>query len=210
MPSKSDELAEYIHKTVKNLQEKYKDNSSWAKKQLALLRRVANRSIGDSPETWGVLYGKQFPKSLQGTGQEDPTWGEKAAFLTLTLYAVHQQSKRHGVHIEPEKGSQPQTLGAAVREFHNATTKDPNKELFDSSVYRRFIIMVQSRTIEDAAYHLRSLIKLFRTQDSILLDYGALARDLYDFQDPGRRKAVQLNWARQLYQSTPTPETSQD
>ena len=206
MSSKSYELAEYIHETVKNLQDKYQDNSSWAKKQLALLRRVANRSIGDSPETWDILYDKRFPESLKGTGREDPTWGEKAAFFTLTLYAVHQQSKRHGVHVEPEKGSQPQTLGAAVREFHNATKKDADKELFDSSIYRRFITMVQSQTIEDAAYHLRSLIKLFRTQDSILLDYGKLAKELYYFQNPKYRKAVQLSWARQLYQSNPSQD----
>ena len=208
MSSKSDELAKYIHKTVERLQDEYKDNSSWAKKQLALLRRVANRSIGDSPETWDVLYDKSFPESLIGMGQEDPTWGEKAAFFALTLYAVHQQSKRHGVHVKTEEGSQPQTLGVAVREFHNATKKDPDKELFDSSIYRRFITMVHSQTIEGVAHHLRSLIKLFRTQDSITLDYSALAKDLYDFQDPGRRKAVQLNWARQLYQS-PIPVTSQ-
>lgn len=207
MSSKSDELAEYIRDTVERLQDKYKDNSSWAKKQLALLRRVANRSIGDSPETWGILYDKRFPESLKGTGQEDPpTWGEKAAFFTLTLYAVHQQSKRHGVHVETKKGSQPQTLGVAVREFHNATKKDPDKELFDSSIYRRFITMVHSQTIEDAAYHLRSLIKLFRTQDSILLDYGELAKDLYYFQNPKCRKAVQLSWARQLYQSNPSQD----
>ena len=206
MSSKSYELAEYIHETVKNLQDKYQDNSSWAKKQLALLRRVANRSIGDSPETWSILYDKRFPESLKGTGQKDPTWGEKAAFFTLTLYAVHQQSKRHGVHVKTGKGSQPQTLGAAVREFHNATKKDPDKELFDSSIYRRFITMVQSQTIEDAAYHLRSLIKLFRTQDSILLDYGELAKELYGFQNPKRRKAVQLSWARQLYQSNPSKD----
>lgn len=206
MSSKSYELAEYIHETVKNLQDKYQDNSSWAKKQLALLRRVANRSIGDSPETWSILYDKRFPESLKGTGQKDPTWGEKAAFFTLTLYAVHQQSKRHGVHVKTGKGSQPQTLGAAVREFHNATKKDPDKELFDSSIYRRFITMVQSQTIEDAAYHLRSLIKLFRTQDSILLDYGELAKELYGFQNPKRRKAVQLSWARQLYQSNPSQD----
>ena len=206
MSSKSYELAKYIQETVKNLQDKYQDNSSWAKKQLALLRRVANRSIGDSPETWSILYDKRFPESLKGTGQKDPTWGEKAAFFTLTLYAVHQQSKRHGVHVKTGKGLQPQTLGAAVREFHNATKKDPDKELFDSSIYRRFITMVQSQTIEDAAYHLRSLIKLFRTQDSILLDYGELAKELYDFQNPKLRKTVQLSWARQLYQSNPSQD----
>ena len=206
MPSKSDELAKYIRDTVEKLQDEYKNNSSWAKKQLALLRHVANRSIGDSPETWSILYDKRFPESLKGTGGEDPTWGEKAAFFTLTLYAVHQQSKRHGVHVETKKGSQPQTLGAAVREFHNATKKDPDKELFDSSIYRRFITMVHSQTIEDAAYHLRSLIKLFRTQDSILLDYGELAKDLYYFQNPKCRKAVQLSWARQLYQSNPSQD----
>lgn len=209
MSSNSKELAKYICKTVAALQKEYKNNSSWAKKRLATLRHVANRSIGDSPETWNVLYGESFPKSLIGMGQ-NPTRGEKAAFLTLTLYAVHQQSKKHDVHVKSKKGSQPRTLGTAVREFHNATKTDPDKELFDSTIYRRFIIMVQSRTIEDAAYHLRSLIKLFRTQDSITLDYGALAKELYFFQNPGCRKAVQLNWARQLYQSTPTPETSQD
>ena len=206
MSSNSKELAKYICKTVAALQKEYKNNSSWAKKRLATLRHVANRSIGDSPETWSILYDKRFPESLKGTGQKDPTWGEKAAFFTLTLYAVHQQSKRHGVHVKTGKGSQPQTLGAAVREFHNATKKDPDKELFDSSIYRRFITMVHSQTIEDAAYHLRSLIKLFRTQDSILLDYSELAKDLYYFQNPKCRKAVQLSWARQLYQSNPSQD----
>lgn len=203
MSSKSNDLAAYIYHTVGKLQDGYKDNSSWAKERLATLRHVANRSIGDSPETWDVLYYESFPESLIGMGQ-NPTRGEQAAFLTLTLYAVHQQSKRHGVHVKTEKGSRPRTLGTAVREFATAT----GTELFDSSLYRRFTAMVQSQTIEGVAHHLRSLIKLFRTQDSITLDYGALAKDLYYFQDPGRRKAVQLNWARQLYQS-PIPVTSQ-
>ena len=185
MSSKSNDLAAYIYHTVGKLQDGYKDNSSWAKERLATLRHVANRSIGDSPETWDVLYDESFPESLIGMGQ-NPTRGEQAAFLTLTLYAVHQQSKRHGVHVKTEKGSRPRTLGTAVREFATAT----GTELFDSSLYRRFTAMVQSQTIEGVAHHLRSLIKLFRTQDSITLDYGALAKDLYYFQDPGRRKAV--------------------
>ena len=158
MSSKSNDLAAYIYHTVGKLQDGYKDNSSWAKERLAILRHVANRSIGDSPETWDVLYDESFPESLIGMGQ-NPTRGEQAAFLTLTLYAVHQQSKRHGVHVKTEKGSRPRTLGTAVREFATAT----GTELFDSSLYRRFTAMVQSQTIEGVAHHLRSLIKLFRT-----------------------------------------------
>jgi len=203
MSSKSNDLAAYIYHTVGKLQDGYKDNSSWAKERLATLRHVTNRSIGDSPETWDVLYDESFPESLIGMGQ-NPTRGEQAAFLTLTLYAVHQQSKRVSTETNHEGGRRPPPVGTAVREFATAT----GTELFDSSLYRRFTAMVQSQTIEGVAHHLRSLIKLFRTQDSILLDYGALAKDLYYFQDPGRRKAVQLNWARQLYQS-PIPVTSQ-
>ena len=80
MSSKSNDLAAYIYHTVGKLQEGYKDNSSWAKERLATLRHVANRSIGDSPETWDVLYDESFPESLIGMGQ-NPTRGEQAAAL---------------------------------------------------------------------------------------------------------------------------------
>ncbi|MFC2585311.1 MAG: hypothetical protein ACFNV9_01875, partial [Corynebacterium matruchotii] len=74
MSSKSNDLAAYIYHTVGKLQDGYKDNSSWAKERLATLRHVANRSIGDSPETWDVLYDESFPESLIGMGQ-NPTRG---------------------------------------------------------------------------------------------------------------------------------------
>lgn len=194
-------LAGFISYTIGNLQEEYVKKTPRAKQRLAAFRQVGNRSIGESPETWDVLYSSAFPEKLIGRGST-PTKSETAAFLTLTLYAVHQQSKDKGVHVTADKGKRPNNLGAAVRQFATLTDTD----LFESSLYRRFNSVVQSQTIESLAYHLRSLIKLLRSED-IVLDYVLLAKDLYNWQDPERRKAVQLNWARQLYHFSETPNS---
>lgn len=188
-------LMGFVTRTIEKLYTGYSGDASWAKKQLANLRRAANHSIGDSPETWDVLYNADLPEELLGHNTE-PSNSETAAFLALTLYAVHQQSKKDNMHERAKKGLRSKNLGTATREFSESNNVD---DVFESPIYRRFSTLVQSQTFDEVAYHLRGFIKLLRTKD-ISIDYGQLAKDLYYLQFDHLRKNVQLSWARQLHQ----------
>ncbi|AKK06787.1 CRISPR type I-E/ECOLI-associated protein CasB/Cse2 [Corynebacterium mustelae] len=197
--SKTAQIRAVTTRIISQLQDGYLAGTPNAKANIAAFRRQANRHLGESPETWAV-FSESLPADLVGKG-ENPSPAEKAIFTALTLYAVHQQSKTEPMHVPsqpPESGTftAENGLGTAVRKMATIT----DTELFDSSLYRRFVSIVQSQTFEATVHHLRSMIQLLRTE-SIPLDYGLLAKDLYRFQFPDSKKSVQLSWARQLYRT---------
>ncbi|MCU9519966.1 type I-E CRISPR-associated protein Cse2/CasB [Corynebacterium sp. ES2794-CONJ1] len=193
MATQADQVSTFVYRTVERLQKKYLEGSPSAKADLASWRRSASKTVGESPETWAVLA-ENFPESLVGRGQH-PSAAEQAVFTALTLFAVHMQSKTRPMHVK-DNG-----LGTAMRTLARTNEAD----FFESSLFRRFTSATQAQTVEAASYHLRTLVSLLRSKD-IPLDYGRLARELYLFQFPDSRKAVQLGWARQIYRFT-NPES---
>lgn len=154
---------------------------------LARLRRGVGKAPGELPELWGVLF-EDFPaKWMSVSGQA--TRSEWAAYIALTLFALHQQSKDPKTTPMHRKG---QSLGRALNRL--AGGDDEEKE----RILRRFRQLAAAADIRGAAYHLRGLVQLLRGAD-IPLDYAALAWDLYQYQDIERMADVRLRWAQDFY-----------
>lgn len=154
---------------------------------LAKLRRGIGKEPGSQPELWELTLG-DLPESLWGTGAQ-PSYGERAAHTALTLFALHQQGKDINTNCMSEVGA---TLGGAIRHM---IRQNPERE---EAIKRRFTVSVTADSYEELVWHLRGLVQLLRSVD-IKLDYPNLARDLFDYQFPGNRDRVRLQWGRQLY-----------
>ena len=153
---------------------------------LANLRRAVAREVGSVPEIWQVTL-----DGAPGTPRGDaPTVEEIAIHATLTLYAVHQQSKVESMH---RRGA---GLGHAVRRLEARAGQPGSSDV--SPVRRRFDALATSQSVSEARHHLRGLVGQL-SANGIPLDYGMLAEDLHDLQIAHRAPSVRLRWARQYY-----------
>jgi CRISPR system Cascade subunit CasB len=117
----------------------------------------------------------------------------RAEHLTLTLYAVHQQSQSASVH-SPGVG-----VGAAALRLKGSGKFSPE------AVDRRFHAIATAITLAEVGVHLRGLITQLRGIGQPL-DYDRLDRDLHDWQDPARQPAVRRRWGGQYYTEKPRPK----
>lgn len=155
---------------------------------LAELRRAISSAPGANPSVWVVEF-EEMPACLRGVRIE-PSSGEWAVHGALTLYAVHQQSQRVGMH---QVGA-PYSLGASIRTLV-ARRSDAHEDIIDGQLPTRFAALVTAASMEERMHYLRQIVQLLRTE-SIPLDYGRLARDLYNLQNPYRADSVRLAWGR--------------
>lgn len=158
------------------------------KAALAELRRGVGRIPGDQPELWGILFRELPEDALSRDGT--PTAAEWAIYASLTLFALHQQSR--DIHSEPMT-RQGQSLGRAVRRLVPAGDSDAQER-----VLRRFNAMATSGDMAELTYHLRGIVQLLRGA-GIPLDYPALAYDLHRYQTPGLAPEVRLSWGQDFY-----------
>ena len=163
---------------------------SQVKATLANLRRGVGKTPGELPELWGTLF-QNFPKALNEKASEiEPSKAECAAYLSLTLYALHQQ----GHDIEKENMQRDGVgLGTAVRRLVPEGEAEEN-----SSIFSRFQTLATSSDIKELAHHLRGIIQLLN-QGKIGLDYVKLSEDLYRYQFEDSRNGVRLKWGRQYF-----------
>lgn len=157
--------------------------------ELAELRRGVGHRPGDLPELWGGFL-EEMPQELWG-GKE-PSAAEWAIYLSLTLYALHQQGDR-----TPSMNQPGCTLGRAVRQLAEKSAA-PGQDWTESSVLRRFNALATSDSMPEVSHHLRGMIQLLRRAD-LPLDYPQLAEELYRFQFPEGAASVRLQWGRDLY-----------
>lgn len=155
------------------------------KAMLANLRRGIGRVPGDMPELWGIFL-QDLPQEMQSK-DGNPTREEWAIYLSLTLYALHQQSQDKDVN---KPGA---SFGNAVRKL-----AEPGQEPEESSSFRRFQALLTASSIEESAHYLRAMIQLLR-QAGIGLDYPQLAEDLYLLQIPALASKVRLKWGQEYY-----------
>ena len=163
---------------------------SQVKATLANLRRGVGKTPGELPELWGTLF-QNFPKALNEKASEiEPSKAEWAAYLSLTLYALHQQ----GHDIEKENMQRDGVgLGTAVRRLVPEGEAEEN-----SSIFSRFQTLATSSDIKELAHHLRGIIQLLN-QGKIGLDNEKLSEDLYRYQFEDSRNGVRLKWGRQYF-----------
>lgn len=170
--------------------------STTTKAELASLRKGIGKKPGEVPELWGVIF-DGLPEDMMSTRGE-PTKEEWAIYITLTMYAVHQQGNELGSVNVYKKG---ETLGRAVR---NLTGNDDELE----RVRKRFIIFATSADIEECAYYLRGLVQMMRSKN-IPLDYALLAKDLYLFQTEKGKDSVRLKWGEDFYRNSSKNESEE-
>lgn len=192
----------HVARRAEDLWKGVEKNSGSAVSALARLRRAASTEIGDDPTAWQVAF-LGFP--VPDDDRDYPSAQEKAVYLALTLFALHQQSKKQPMH---EVGGP--TFGAALGQLSringNADPSDP--------VIRRFNALVTSDTDAETRWHLRSLIGQLRAHD-IRVDYGRFADDLAALSGYHRgigsadetRRRIQLRWSRDFSR---TPKTATD
>ena len=183
--SKASRISGFVKFKLLQLQQNPRDAVVRAK--LAKMRRGIGEQPGAVPELWDLLF-DGLPEELEGRGNE-PSRAEKAVYTALTLYALHQQGKDlHSDFMYLENN----TLGRAVGQL--ARRSDGNEE----AVIRRFNVVVTSADLTEFSWHLRNIIQLCK-RESIPLDYAAMARDLYEYQDLNRLDNVRLKWGRDFY-----------
>lgn len=161
-------------------------NESAQKAALANLRHGLGRSPGEIPELWGAFL-QDLPEELYGTstGASREEW---AVYLALTLFALHQQGKNPQTLSMHQKG---QGLGKAMQQLIHTSEDEPR-------IRRRFNVLATSADIQEMSTHLRSVIQLLRGE-SIPLDYGLLAKDIFWYQFPEYAANVRLAWGRDFY-----------
>lgn len=184
------EIQKFVRARVAKLQEMFLSdrNHSSAAGSLAMLRRAISEPPGATPAVWGVEF-EGMPKSLAGW-RDEPSAGEWAVHAALTLYAVHQQSNSARMHQVGEEYS----LGGSVRRM---VLENPTRyaSLEEGQLPRRLSAMVTAESMEEILHYARQIVRMLRVS-AIPLDYGRLARDLFDVQSLDRVNSVRLRWGR--------------
>jgi CRISPR system Cascade subunit CasB len=160
---------------------------------LARLRRGIGRDPGFDYTLERYL---QVPEHLLGylpADDSEAADSEYAVHDAITLYALHQQSRRERMH-QDGRG-----LGWAMARLVQKSTGP-------EGVRRRFAALGTASTYHESIYHLRSLVTMLRGQQ-IPLDYGLLAEDLQTLRRPGGHTRMQSAWGREFFRTGPGVDT---
>ena len=194
-------VGRFVDQRVREIQEGYRQDRPDAVATLARLRRGAGKQIEDVPDLWGLVLDDRFYDDAPGVREEVMKHAENAAHIALTLYALHQQSRR-----DDRMHQRGRDLGGAVRRLM------PPGEI-DEPLRRRFVQAGGATTPAALAYRLRGIVTLLR-RDAVPLDYGLLADQVRQFHTLEGAKRVRAAWGRgfHAYRSTtadsPAPDTS--
>ncbi|WP_436536024.1 type I-E CRISPR-associated protein Cse2/CasB [Actinoplanes sp. HUAS TT8] len=189
-------LGDHVAQTVGSLQVQLLRDSPVpeAVGALARLRRVVGRDPGSDYTLEKYLY---VPDALLDTRQSElATDQEHAVHDAVSLYALHQQSRRERMHVNGRG------LGRAVADLIQASGGP-------DGVRRRFAALGTASTYSESIYHLRGLITMLRGHQ-IPLDYGLLAEDLRTLRRPGGRQQVQATWGRESFRNRVQTTTESD
>ncbi|SDP94070.1 CRISPR system Cascade subunit CasB [Lentzea jiangxiensis] len=179
-----------VHQRIQALQQGVLANRSSAVAALARLRRGAGKPVGSVHDILQYTLAEEFVPFGAGN---DPTVEETAAHISMTLWALHQQSQRTGMH---QRGH---GLGRAVRRLHPddpGTTPGP--------VMRRFQTLGTADSLDELVHHTRGVVQLLRAK-AFPLDYALLADELVWWQRPRGAAGVRLRWGREFYRA-PQPD----
>lgn len=189
------ELGQFVHGRVLRLQQGYLANRSTETAQLARLRRAIGSAPGSVPEVWDVtLQGLDLPSNVD----DAPTPREYAAYTAVTLYALHQQSRRVKVHRRGD------SLGTATRRLVRSGVSE-------EAMTRRFQAIGTAVEFSEIVFHARGLISQLRgsgDRSTIQLDYGLFADHLLKLQLPSSAGEVRLRWGRDFYRPAAASEAA--
>ena len=176
-------IQNYVIKQISSLSNHLEAGISKAK--LAQLRRGIGKKPGENPEIWGSFL-VDLPEQLMSNTAE-PSKAEWAIYITLTMFARHQQGHSEPVNRQGYEYYLGQAVGKLIK----------NNDDLDR-VQRRFSVMALSSDMVELSYHLRCIIRLLSDQD-ILLDYADLAKELFLFQFDNSADNIRLKWGQDFY-----------
>jgi CRISPR system Cascade subunit CasB len=154
---------------------------------LAALRRGIGREPGSVPAMW------RYYTALDHEGRL--TARLRAEHIALTLYATHQQSLPAPAHYSGTG------LGEAILALRCSGKFSPD------AVDRRFNAAATATSLDEAAYHLRGLVRQLRNVPQSL-DYTRLWKDLIDWQHPEHVGRVRRRWGAQYFLGRDRADTS--
>ncbi|MFJ1652373.1 type I-E CRISPR-associated protein Cse2/CasB [Streptomyces sp. NPDC088337] len=175
------------------LQRGYLDDQSHAVAALARLRRGAGREAGQLPDLWALIDTgplHETPHGARPLSERELVRAEDALHVALTLYALHQQSRRSGMY-QADRPDRRRGLGAAVRRMMK-----PGE--IDEPVHKRLVRAGTAPDLTVLAQRLRDIVVLLRRED-IQLDHALLAGQLYTWQWPGGADTVRREWGRSFH-----------
>lgn len=183
-------LKRIVHAAIMKLQSQVTGakahNQGPARARMAALRSGVGRSPDDVPLAWGEVAQEVLPDfPPQWSYGDEATTEERAAFIALTFWALHQQSQELPMHTA--RMQHEYNFGHSVGRLAVAAESKSIKSRFDA--------LLLNNHARSTHQHLRSLIQLLRAHE-IQVDYAQLAEDLRDLELPRPRRNVILRWGR--------------
>ncbi|MFJ8754538.1 type I-E CRISPR-associated protein Cse2/CasB [Streptomyces sp. NPDC102441] len=186
-------VVELAARQLAGLQRGYLADQSREVAALARLRRGAGRKAGQLPDLWSLIdIGPLHvtPEGARPLSESDLVRAEDALHVTLTLWALHQQSRPTGMH-QPDRQNSRQGLGTGVRRMMK-----PGE--INDSLHKRLVRAGTAPDLATLAQRLRDIVVLLR-RDGIPLDYALLAGQLYTWERPGGADTVRREWGNSFH-----------
>ncbi|MFC7217639.1 type I-E CRISPR-associated protein Cse2/CasB [Streptomyces polyrhachis] len=214
---------------IRRLQSRYRRDESSAVAALARLRRGVGKTAHEAPDSWGtdgleeLATIREQEASLRETepgnlaevpspssrttrmSEQRQLQEEKAVFLAVTLWAVHQQSvKDDNMHADAWglgrsvrqliQERRPQAEGTEARPLTVSALE------MNETLRKRFVRIGTSTSFEMLSLRLREVVLLLRDA-RIPLDYARLADQVCAWQDVSRQAEVRRAWGRDFHVS---------
>jgi len=180
-----------VHTRIGIIQARALRNQPSGVAALARLRRGVGKRPGDVQDILEYTLAAEFAQGVVGDAATDR---EIAAHISMTLYALHQQSQHLPMH---RRGF---GLGRSVRQLNGPDVDGP-----PSAVRRRFNALGTADSLDELVYHARGMVQLLRAK-AIPLDYALLADQLVRWQTPTGPATVRRLWGRDFYRTTKSDE----
>ena len=168
-----EEVKEEMYKRVQELIRQ--KGTSGGRAALANLRRGIGKKPGEMPELWDVFFNKMSPELFSKSNE--PSMAEWAIYISMTMFALHQQGSTEAVHCEGR------SLGSAAADLMEEKT-DENRE----RIMRRFGPVVTAKDMPELSHHIRGLVPLTTLRFGVRADKeDVLLKDFHTVQVPGEK-----------------------
>ena len=194
LPTPRKRVEELAGARIAVYQRGYLADESYAVAALARLRRGAGQKPERLPDLWNLVDTSPLHVPPEGTrelSEPELERAENALHTALTLWALHQQSRRDAGMHEQESRGRPRGLGAAVRRMMK-----PDE--IDDSLRKRLVRAGTASDLLVLAQRLRDIVLLLR-REQFPLDYALLAGQLYTWQWPDGPDRVRREWGRSFH-----------
>ncbi|WP_081748641.1 type I-E CRISPR-associated protein Cse2/CasB [Nocardiopsis sp. CNT312] len=183
---------------VEDLLRGYLADRSEAVAALARLRGGAGKTFGECPQLWGLTV-DSHAYAAPGWSRDRQDRAEEAVHAALSLFALHQQSLRGASggdenrmhrrvrYLDGDRGRRPHYgLGWAVRACMGSGE-------IDTALHNRLKKAAQASSLRTRVGELRQIVAHLR-RNRVALDYGLLADQLFQAQEPRGITRVRNEW----------------